>query len=412
MRAEVIAIGDELTTGQRLDTNTQWLSQRLTELGVQVAFHTTITDELDDNVAAFRAAVNRVDIVVATGGLGPTADDLTRDAIATATGTKLVRDEASLVHIENLFASRGREMPERNQVQADFPVGSVPIPNPHGTAPGIEMSITRTHTDPCTLFALPGVPAEMHEMWIASVAPRIVELQPEPRVIRHRRIKCFGVGESALEAMLPDLIRRNREPRVGITAGDATITLRITATADDEAACFTSMEPTVATIYESLGDLVFGEEDDELEHVVVRLLEQQAMTLAIAEWATSGLIGEKVSAVTAGRRPLLLVDLVDEHSAIRGLPEDAERHAAAVAVQLAESVRQRANADIGLGIAAFPPESSRPEPHVCGAIAFRSRTRRLRFSCAAHPGIVRTRTAKQMLNALRLALSTPTDGGE
>ena len=125
MRAEVIAIGDELTTGQRLDTNTQWLSQRLTELGVQVAFHTTITDELADNVAAFRAAIGRVDIVVATGGLGPTADDLTRDAIAAATNTELVRDEASLAHIKNLFASRGREMPVRNEVQADFPVGTL-----------------------------------------------------------------------------------------------------------------------------------------------------------------------------------------------------------------------------------------------------------------------------------------------
>src|SRR5687767_4150978 len=118
MRAEVIAVGDELITGQRLDTNSQWLSERLTELGIEVAFHTTIGDKLTDNVAAFAAAIVRADIVVITGGLGPTADDLTREALAQAMGVGLVRDEASLEHIRQLFASRGREMPERNAVQA------------------------------------------------------------------------------------------------------------------------------------------------------------------------------------------------------------------------------------------------------------------------------------------------------
>ena len=256
MRAEVIAIGDELTTGQRLDTNSQWLSQQLTAMGVHVAFHTTVADELADNVAVFRAAFDRADIVVSTGGLGPTADDLTRDAIARATSTELVRDEASLEHIQNLFASRGRDMPERNRVQADFPEGATPIPNPKGTAPGIDITVDRADGQKCVVFALPGVPAEMHEMWDATVVPRIVQLQPEPRVIRHRRIKCFGVGESALEAMLPDLIRRDRDPRVGITASQATITLRITATASDEAASFAAMEPTAAIIYEKLGNLI------------------------------------------------------------------------------------------------------------------------------------------------------------
>ncbi|HMP07255.1 MAG TPA: competence/damage-inducible protein A, partial [Lacipirellulaceae bacterium] len=121
MRAEIIAIGDELATGQRLDTNSQWLAERLTEMGVAPAFHTTIGDNIDDNVAAFAAAAQRVDVVVATGGLGPTADDLTREALAAVAGVDLVRDEPSLAHIQALFAKRGRAMPERNVVQADFP---------------------------------------------------------------------------------------------------------------------------------------------------------------------------------------------------------------------------------------------------------------------------------------------------
>lgn len=400
MRAEVIAIGDELTTGQRLDTNSQWISQRLTAMGVQVAFHTTIADELADNVAAFQAALDRVDVVVCTGGLGPTADDLTRDAIAAATGTTLVHDEESLEHIKNLFASRGREMPEKNKVQADFPAGSTSIFNPNGTAPGIEMSVRRDDRGPCTIFALPGVPAEMHEMWEATVGPRILELQPEPRVIRHRRIKCFGVGESRLESMLPDLIARDREPRVGITVSQATITLRITATAPDEATCFTSMEPTVATIYESLGDLIFGEEDDELHHAVTRLLVDQNLTLAIGEWATEGLVTEWMGALSPTGAPLLAARTLGPADA-RG---DETPHSVDFAIQLAEAIRREAGSDIGLAIGAFPPETSDPNAHVNGALSMGNETRKFRMPCVAHPDIVRSRTAKQALNALRLTL--------
>ncbi len=259
MRAEIIAIGDELSTGQRLDTNSQWLAERLTELGVDVMFHTTVGDDLEANVAVFRTAIDRADVVVSTGGLGPTADDLTREAIAAATGVDLVQDEASLAHIRSLFARRGfGSMPERNVVQAMFPRGSRPVANPHGTAPGIDMTIPRECCAPCRLFALPGVPAELFVMWRETVAPAILAAQTTRRVTIHRRIKCFGAGESKLEAMLPDMIRRGREPRVGITVSDATITLRITASGPDEAACRRLIAPTEAQIRELLGVLVFG----------------------------------------------------------------------------------------------------------------------------------------------------------
>ena len=290
MPAEIIAIGDELTSGQRLDTNTQWLSQRLNELGVPVMFHTTVGDDLEANIAVFRAAIERADVIISTGGLGPTADDLTRDAIAAAAGVELYEDATALAHIQSLFARRKREMPERNKLQAQFPRGSRVIPNPEGTAPGIDFSVPRAGREPCRIFALPGVPAEMFTMWRDTVAPAIAAAMPAPRVICHRRIKCFGVGESDLEAMLPDMIRRKREPLVGITVHGATITLRITASGANEAACHAAMEPTIAEIYETLGVLVFGEEDDELEHAVVRLLGEKDQTLAVAEWATDGLV--------------------------------------------------------------------------------------------------------------------------
>jgi nicotinamide-nucleotide amidase len=407
MRAEVISIGDEMTSGQRLDTNSQWLSQRLTEIGIEVAFHTTVGDELADNVSVFQTAIQRADVVVATGGLGPTADDLTRDALAAAVGVKLWRDPESLSHIESLFKSRGREMPERNAVQADFPEGARPIPNQYGTAPGIELLVERVGRGPCDVFALPGVPAEMYEMWEAAVAPRINDLRTERSVIRHRRIKCFGAGESQLEAMLPDLIRRGREPKVGITVSDATITLRITACGCDEAACQCAIEPVVEVIRQSLGQLVFGEEEDELEHVVVRLLAGRSETLAVAEIATMGLIGRWLAALDPGADVFSRGAVIENSAQLNSLcevPGGVGLAGPAVAAAMAESIRLNARADWGLAVAAYPDDPFVADACVCIAIASANETRNLRFGCASHPAILQARTAKQALNALRLEL--------
>ncbi len=288
MIAEVISIGDELTSGQRLDTNSQWLSERLGELGVRVMYHTTVADDLAANVAVFRAAAERNDIVVATGGLGPTADDLTREALAEVAGRPLVLDEPTLDYIRGLFARFKRDMPERNRVQAMFPEGSRIIPNANGTAPGIWLDVPRSTGGVCHVFALPGVPAEMFEMFHQTVAPAVLSYSEVPRVIRHRRIKCFGAGESHVEQMLPDLIRRGRKPTVGITVSSATITLRITSDGATPEECLAAIEPTAATIRECLGSLVFGEEDDELEDAVLRLLAEKNQTLATMEYATAG----------------------------------------------------------------------------------------------------------------------------
>ncbi|BBO32676.1 CinA family nicotinamide mononucleotide deamidase-related protein [Lacipirellula parvula] len=409
MRAEIIAIGDEIITGQRLDTNTQWLAERLTELGVDVAFHTTIGDNLADNVEAFKLAMGRVDVVVATGGLGPTADDLTRESIAAAAGVGLVRDEASLTYIRQLFDRRGRTMPERNAVQADFPEGATAIPNEHGTAPGVELHVDRADRLPCSVFALPGVPAEMRPMWEQTVAPAIASARGEARVIRHRRIKCFGVGESQLEAMLPDLIRRGREPSVGITVSDATITLRITAAGPDDDACRRAMEPTAATIYEILGTIAYGEEEDELEDVDSRLLVNRHQTVAVAEWATGGLVSEwlakaaPVESVLAGG---FLIGSLKQLEQLTGEPalRDAAPSDSLVATTAAEWVRRTIGADYGIGVAAFPPIQNGGAAKLCISIAGPDRTRRLQFDSATHPAIRQARAAKQALNALRLVL--------
>ena len=211
MHAEVLAIGDEITSGQTLDTNSQWLSQRLGELGIAVLYHSTVGDQLPACTEVFRHSIDRADVVVATGGLGPTADDLTREALAAAAGRPLEMAPDAMQYIRRMFARRNRPMPPQNQRQAMFPAGSRVVLNPHGTAPGIDLEVPREGRPACRVFCLPGVPAEMVEMWHASVGPAIAALLGDDRrIICQRRIHCFGAGESQIESMLPDLIGRGR----------------------------------------------------------------------------------------------------------------------------------------------------------------------------------------------------------
>ena len=382
MRAEIISIGDELTSGQRLDTNSQWLAERLLELGVPVVFHTTVGDVLADNVEVFRRAVDRAEIVVASGGLGPTADDLTRHAIAEVAGVELVRDDSALAHIKALFARRKREMPPANEIQAMFPHGSQVIDNPHGSAPGIDMEIARAR-----VFALPGVPAEMKEMWSASVAPAIRQHLGIRKTICHYRIKCFGVGESDLEAMLPDLIARQRYPLVGITVSQATITLRITAEGETREAALATMQPTIDTIHQCLGDLVFGYEDDELSDVVVRLLRERKKTLVVSEWGTCGLISQWLAETGAddvfcGGSVTTRARLWDEPVSVGGV-------------------------DLELAIGPQPQADS-PSTATGNIVVVlvhnKNQVIRKEFPFAGHPDILRPRAAKQALNLLRLHL--------
>ncbi|MCX7426847.1 MAG: CinA family nicotinamide mononucleotide deamidase-related protein [Planctomycetia bacterium] len=412
MHAEIISIGDEIASGQLLDTNSQWLSQRLGELGIHVLYHATVGDEVAAGVAVFRQAIDRADVVVATGGLGPTADDLTREVLAQATGRGLVRDDEALAHIRRLFARRGWPMPEQNEVQAMLPGGSRLIPNPHGTAPGIAMDVPREGRSPCRLFVLPGVPAEMVEMWHETVAGALRQVGEGGRVIRHRLVKCFGAGESRIESMLPDLIRRGRIPRVGITASKTTIILRITAEGATEQECFAATEPTVATIRQCLGELVFGEGEIELEDVVVRLLGERRRTLAVAEWGTAGRVTHALrSAAGAEGRVLGGIAVADNQILERVLdvpPALVAKHSAAsaeVAEAMAVGVRGRFGADYGLAVSRFPEfDEAQPKP-VFFALATPEGVRAKSLPFASHPAILDIFCAKTALNLARLELS-------
>ncbi len=292
LQAEVLSIGDELTSGQRLDTNSQWLSARLAELGIRTIRHTTVGDDLAGGIEALQLAAGRADVVVVSGGLGPTLDDLTRQALAEAFDCPLELDAQSLEHIRHMFASRHRGMPERNQVQAMFPRGARVIPNPHGSAPGIDMPVD-SPARRSRIFALPGVPAELKEMWTRSVVPRIEAMLGASLAPWHyHAVKLFGIGESDVEVRLPDLIDRSRAPTVGITVSHATITLRIAARAQTDRLFSDLIAPTLNEIQQALGELIFGAGDDELEHAILRQLIQQRLTLATIEIGAASWISQ------------------------------------------------------------------------------------------------------------------------
>ncbi|MDR1290276.1 MAG: damage-inducible protein CinA [Planctomycetaceae bacterium] len=324
MKAEIISNGDEITSGKVLDTNSQWLSRELMELGIRVLYHTTVGDDGEAMVNVLRTATGRVDLIIWTGGLGPTADDLTRQVISEFAREPLVLHEESLERIKSMFKRRGFTMAESNKIQAYQPQNAVPILNPQGTAPGIDLivKIGEGEVEPTALqfdqalridfkncvriMAFPGVPAELRAMWSSQVKDSLREMlqkkSGKKHVIKSRVINCFGEGESQIEAMLPDIINRNHIPRVGITASQGTISLRITAEAEDDAGCDKLILPVVKLIYEKLSDLIFSEGDERLQDVVCRELNRLGKTVSVIESGTRGKLAELMANVAESKK--------------------------------------------------------------------------------------------------------------
>ena len=298
MRAEVVAVGTELLLGQIVDTNSSWLGQELARAGIDCHFQTKVGDNLDRIVLALRSALARSDAVVVCGGLGPTQDDITREALAKVMNVRLVRDGEVLERIRLMFAARGREMSANNARQADVPEGASLIEQRLGTAPGLICPVGRK-----VVYAMPGVPYELQEMTVRAVLPDLRARAGEPAVIASRTLRTWGLAESALAELLEPRIEALAEAGTGVptiaflASGIEGIKVRLSvkAASDDLAAAVLSKEE--ALVRDLLGDTVFGVDEDTMEHAVGELLKLRGLRLGVAESLTGGLMAARIVSV-------------------------------------------------------------------------------------------------------------------
>lgn len=298
-RAAIISIGDEIVLGQSLDTNSKWLSDRLMQLGVTSVEHTTVADDLDAIVAAFRRLSHRADLVISTGGLGPTLDDLTRQALARLLGEELIMDHTALDAIRTRLEKGGRKMSDAQKIQACRPTSARAIPNAFGTAPGLRATFTNptapgnspTPPDPgADIYCLPGPPGELKPMFETHVLP-LLRIDPS-RLVLTRFVHLAGLAESDAGVKLGDLMDRSRNPLVGITASGSILTCRVRYEGDlprDRAEA--AMDATCGAIRARLGEYVFGEGNETLGAVLLRELTSRTRTVATVESCTAGLLG-------------------------------------------------------------------------------------------------------------------------
>lgn len=293
MRCEVVAVGTELLLGQIVDTNSTWIGEQLAIIGIEHLRQTKVGDNQARIVAALREALERADAVIVCGGLGPTQDDITREAIAEVMGVELVRDDAVADVIRELFASRGRQMPDNNLRQADVPAGATVIEQRTGTAPGLICPVGER-----VIYAVPGVPYEMKEMLERAVLPDLAARSGQRQVIVSRVLRTWGESESRVAELLHPRLEVLDESGTAtiafLASGIEGIKVRLTARAESEEHATALLDAEEAEVRAVLGDIVFSGEDLPMEAEVGRLLEARGWSLAIAESLTGGLAASRV----------------------------------------------------------------------------------------------------------------------
>ncbi|MDQ7030638.1 MAG: CinA family nicotinamide mononucleotide deamidase-related protein [Ardenticatenia bacterium] len=323
MNAEVITIGTELLLGQIVDTNAAWIARRLAEAGVNLYYTTTVGDNRRRIAEVIRHALGRVDVVLTTGGLGPTVDDVTREAIADVTGRPLVRRPEVVEHLERLFRRMGREPGENNLRQADVPEGARVLWNPIGTAPGFIVPHGSKQ-----IIAMPGVPREMKRMMEEHVLPFLRELVGCPVTIRSKVLRTIGVGESAVDQRLADLMRLSN-PTVGLAAHMGQVDVRITARAPGPHEAERMIAHVEREVRRRIGRWIYGEGDERIEEVVIRLVRQREETLALLETNTEGAIAHRLQQAEGDDQVVIHAEVIPPPE---GNPDDA--HATALATRL------------------------------------------------------------------------------
>ena len=363
MRAEILSVGTELLLGQIVDTNANFLAQQLPALGLDLFYVSQIGDNLQRLADAFRRGLERSDIVICTGGLGPTEDDLTREAIAEVLGEQPTVQPALEAELRAFFARRGRSMPDRNVKQATLIPSATYLPNPVGTAPGWWVE-----RDGHVIVAMPGVPHEMHKMWAEQVQPRLAKLITGGAIVS-RTLKLAGIGESHAEEMLGELTR-STNPTLATYAKSDGIHLRLTAKAQDAAAAERLLESFEPRVRERVAEWLYGlSEADQFPAVVGALLRQRGLSLAVAESATGGQLASLVTeapgasdyfragfvAYSRAAKEALGVSpaILDEHGTIA---QETTR-------ALASAARTRGGADVAVattGVAGPDPSEDKP----------------------------------------------------
>ncbi len=408
-KASIVSIGNEVLSGQTIDTNAAYLSRELLSVGVPVVSSHTVGDEIDAIVRALNLASADGQIVLATGGLGPTDDDLTRQAFAVFLGGELQFHDDLLQNIQGFFAGLGLEMPEKNRIQAYIPAGAKALANNLGTAPGII-----AETDGKVFVALPGVPSEMKQMFAESVLPELRRFAAGQAVVV-RKLRCFGAGESAIAEMLGPLMQRGRNPLINCTVEFGVVTLHIIATAQGRDEARQMAEEAEESLRNMLGDLIYGTGQSTLAEAVGRGLSRQGKTLALAESCTGGALAKLLTDIpgasgyfthgwiTYSNRAKtgelgVSADLIELHGAV----------SEEVALAMARGARAKARTDFAIGITgiAGPTGATEQKPvglvYICIDSDEGYEVKCWRFS--GDRDCIRHRAAQTALNMLRLRL--------
>lgn len=352
MQAEIVVIGTELLLGQIIDTNAAYLAQQLSIIGVNLFYKSTVGDNKGRIVEVLTLATRRSDIVLTTGGIGPTLDDMTRESVAEVVGVPL---ELQPHLLEQIKAMMGSRYTENNARQAYIPAGSVAIENAVGTAPGFITPTPRGGV----VVSLPGVPSELRYLTENKVIPFLKERYQIAAVIFSRTLKCMGLTESYIDECLDDLIKTGSNPTIGLLAqmqlGE--IHVRLTAKAADEASATSLIDPLEAKVRQRLGKAVFGIDNVEYEQAVAHLIRQHHLTIAVAESGLTGGVGHELSLALAGDRHFAAAVTANLPAALEHLldvPKDLlERHGTVspeVAAAMARGVRRRNGTDLGLAV--------------------------------------------------------------
>jgi nicotinamide-nucleotide amidase len=410
MNAIVLSIGDELVLGQTVDTNSAWLSNELASIGWSVLAHVTVGDSLTEISGAIAAASTRGDALVVTGGLGPTKDDLTRDALAQVLGVPLEMNADWLSRMEAMFRLRKRTMSESNRIQAMIPRGAKMIENTAGTAAGIDATLGS-----CRIFVMPGVPAEMRTMFQRSVIPHL-SAKSQDGVILTRTLHTFGQGESVVGEMLRNLMDRSRNPTVGTTVSEGVVSVRIVSRANTQREAEENLAHTIAQCVAVLGDLIYGAQDQTLPSVLAELLtKDQIRTVATAESCTGGLLAKMLTDIPGSSRYFQRGWITYSNEAKTDLlgvePQIIERHGAVseeVVRAMSISARKKASADFALAISGVAgPDGgtpAKPVGMVCIGFAHADGVLARTFSFPGNRQMVRDRAAKMALTILRYHL--------